>query len=72
MYKWTARVNVEIADLWVADGFDLTPERAEEIFTDAIDAVLTTAHGHERKVSVSITRAPDPKAIRKEQGYEAC
>lgn len=60
-YKWT--IEVEVAAAWVADGFDLTAERAHDIFTRA----LPYAYGHE--VACRVVAAPDAREIRREQGY---
>lgn len=60
-YKWT--VEFEVAASWVADGFDLTDERAH----DMISGDLTYAYGHELRAKV--IKAPAPPSIRKEQGH---
>lgn len=60
-FKWTA--EIEIADCWVMDGFNLTAERLHDILWRQ----LGYAHGHE--IAVRILQAPDPEEIRREQGY---
>jgi hypothetical protein len=60
-FKWT--VEIEVADTWVEDGFDLTEERLESI----LQHVLPYSYSHETKGKV--LKAPDSKTIRKLQGY---
>lgn len=60
-YKWV--VEIEVADTWVADGFDLDDDRAHKMLAEH----LPYAYGHELKARV--LKAPDPDAIAKEQGY---
>ena len=60
-YKWT--VVFEIDETWVADGFDLTDERAQDIIAHA----LPYAYGHE--LGAKVIDAPDPNDIRRAQGY---
>ena len=60
-YKWT--VEFQVAASWVADGFDLTNDRAKQM----IEESLPYAYGAESRARV--LSAPDAKAIRKEQGY---
>jgi hypothetical protein len=61
-FKWV--VEFEVDESWVADGFDLNDDRAHEM----IHRYVSYSYGHE--VSGKVLRAPDPKAIRKAQGYE--
>ncbi len=61
-FKWT--VEIEVAEAWVEDGFDLTEERLK----DMVEADLMYSYHNECKVK--ILEAPDPKEIRKVQGYE--
>ena len=60
--KWL--VELEVDETWIADGFDLTDERAK----DMLAKDLQYAHGTE--LSAKVIKAPDPKVIRKLQGYE--
>ncbi len=60
-YKWTIEVVVD--PIWVADGFDLTPERAQRMLRRELD------FAHEHEVTATVTEAPDPDAIAVEQGY---
>jgi hypothetical protein len=62
-YKWT--VTLEVAAEWVADGFDFEDD-------DAVAAMLLNgrlSHCRSDEVRGKIITRPDPKAIRKEQGY---
>lgn len=61
--RFVWHLEVEIAEVWVADGFDLTEERAHEIFCHE----LGWAQGHEIKCKV--LKAPDPADVREAQGY---
>lgn len=60
-YRWV--VEIEVDATWVADGFDLTDERAKEM----IQNELPWAYGHE--VDAKILKAPPAADIRKEQGW---
>lgn len=62
-FKWTVEFTVD--EIWVADGFDLTDDRAR----DMIASDLAWAQGSE--VAAKVLKAPDPAAIRKAQGYKA-
>jgi len=61
-YKWT--VEIEVDPIWVADGFNLTDERAHDMVAEA----LPWAQGHEFKARV--LQRPTPERILKEQGYD--
>ena len=61
-YKWT--VTFEIDETWVADGFEMTDERAHEIIWNA----LPYATGDE--LQAKVIKAPSQAAIKKAQGYE--
>lgn len=69
-YQWTAEVVIEVDDLWVADGFDITDERLSEMVSDGLYNDLCCAHsGVECAVSSArVTSAPDPAIISVEQG----
>ncbi len=60
-FKWV--VEFEVDECWITDGFDLDDERAFEM----LENDLTFAYPHELKARV--ISAPDPKDIRKAQGY---
>ena len=61
-FKWV--VEFEVAEAWVADGFDLTDERALSMLAND----LSWAHGSE--LGAKVIKAPDPNEIRVAQGYE--
>jgi hypothetical protein len=61
-FKWT--VEFEVAECWVADGFDLTDERAH----DMLSRDLGWASGHELKARV-VKYAPGAD-VAKAQGYQ--
>jgi len=60
-FKWT--VEISVAQLWVADGFDLTNRRAHDIMTSH----LGYAEGSEIKTRV--LEKPSDEAVAKAQGY---
>jgi len=62
-YKWT--VEIEVSEVWVADGFEVTAERLQEMLQEAI------GFSHENETRVRVVKAPTVNAIRKAQGYEA-
>lgn len=62
-YKWI--VTFEIDETWVADGFEMTDERAHEMIQNALPFATPD------EVGAKVTKAPMQTAIRKAQGYEA-
>ncbi len=62
-YKLT--VEIEIDPTWVADGFDLTEERLQ----DMVKSDLGFAYDEE--IRCKILKAPDAKSIAVEQGYKS-
>jgi hypothetical protein len=62
MLKWIVELSVD--ELWVADGFDLTDERAKEMLASD----LSYAYGHE--IEAKVIKAPAPNKIAKLQGYD--
>ena len=61
-FTWV--VEFEIDERWVADGFEMTDDRAQSI----IEKTLPYAYSHE--VSAKVLRKPSQKRIRKVQGYD--
>lgn len=61
MYEWTAKIKV--ADVWVADGFELTSERLHEMLMKEIGWCYPS------EVDAEVITFPDPQEIKKEQGY---
>lgn len=59
-FKWT--VEFEVAECWVADGFNLTDERAQDMIAND----LGWADGSE--ISARVVKAPEPERIAKVQG----
>lgn len=54
--KWT--VEFEVSPNWVADGFDLTDDRAQEMLAHD----LSYAYGHE--LGAKVIKSPKPELIR--------
>lgn len=59
-FKWT--VEIEVSETWVADGFNLTDNRANDI----VQRALPYATGSE--VSARVLKAPSPESIAIAQG----
>lgn len=62
MLTWT--LEVQVSENWVEDGFDFTPERCRKL----ADSLIDWAYSNE--VKVKVLTAPDPKEVRKLQGYQ--
>lgn len=62
-FKWVVEFSVD--PTWVADGFDLTRDRAQTM----LRADLNGAYSHE--ATARIISAPDPKRIATEQGFKS-
>lgn len=60
-FKWV--VEFEVTETWVADGFNITNQKAMGMIENA----LPFASGAE--FSAKVIKAPDAKLIRKIQGY---
>lgn len=63
-YYWTVRFGVH--PRWIADGFQLTDERALEMLSNTLDYAYV-----DRELAAKVVAAPDPAAIRAEQHGEA-
>ncbi len=61
-FKWT--IEIEIAECWVADGFNLTDEHAQ----DMIEQRLSCATSEE--VKARVVKAPTKAALATAQGEE--
>jgi hypothetical protein len=60
--KWT--VQFEIDECWVADGFNLTDERALDMLAHDLGWANVGM-----ELGAKVIKAPDPHLIRKLQGY---
>ena len=67
MRTWTLEVTISVADSWVADGFEATPNRIADTLTDAI---LPWAGGGEKEVTARAITSPSPAEIAKLQSGE--
>jgi hypothetical protein len=61
-YTWT--VQFTVSETWVEDGFNLTDEHA----LDMLAKTLSYAY-IDRELAAKVVQAPDPKDIRRAQGY---
>jgi len=68
-FKWT--VEIEVDATWVADGFDITEYvKGNDGGPDAlIDMGEVAKWFRTDEATVKVIAAPDPKDIRREQGY---
>jgi len=62
-YKWT--VEIEVAETWVEDGFDITDKN----ILDRLGNLLPYAYGHEFRGKV--IAAPSAEEVSKCQGYSS-
>ena len=62
IFKWV--VEFEVTEAWVADGFNLSEEKAKNMLANC----LPFAYGTE--LSAKIKKAPSEKSIRLMQGYK--
>ena len=68
MKKFVVKVEMQVADSWIADGFDLS-KKGLEILEELIAKRLPYAYGNEFKVKCSVISQPDKEIIKKLQGY---
>lgn len=68
MQKWTIKIEVEISDNWVADGFNLKDDSLD-IFKEAVENCLPYAYENEIRVKSKILKAPAKEKILELQGY---
>lgn len=61
-FKWT--VEFEVSAVWVADGFDLTDERALSMLANDL------RFAHTGELGAKVIKAPDVNKIRIAQGYD--
>jgi len=62
-YKWT--VEFEVDETWVADGFALDDERAQDMIRNDLRFATSS------EVKAKVIKSPPAEAIRKAQGYKA-
>lgn len=65
MPKLTWTVEIAVDETWIADGFDLTDKRAQDI----MERALPYARGDE--IACRVTSRPDDEAIATLQGYRS-
>lgn len=61
MKTWEIKLEIKIADSWVADGFNMS-EHLEDL-KDKIADLVPYAYNHEFQVKAIITKAPEQKEI---------
>jgi hypothetical protein len=61
MLKWT--IEIQVDELWVADGFDMDDEIAGDMLADLVP------YAHEHELKARVIKAPSRTKIRKIQGY---
>ena len=62
-FKWVVEFTVD--EIWVADGFDLTEDRAIDMLSETLP--FANIDG---ELSAKIIKAPDKNKILKTQGYK--
>jgi hypothetical protein len=60
-FKWV--VEFEVTSTWVEDGFNIDQDRARDMIANALPYACGT------EFTATVKKAPDPKLIRKTQGY---
>ena len=67
--KWTVEVTVEVAEMWVEDGYEFTPEEVVEILSQ--HSVLRYYDcNREMRVTATAKSIPPKATIRRVQGYK--
>jgi hypothetical protein len=66
-YTWKFEISLTTTKTWVEDGFDPDEEQIKEVLKENL---LTYSYDHEFTVTAKKIEAPDPKEIRKVQGYK--
>lgn len=62
-FKWT--VEIEVDEVWVADGFDLDDERMNDIMLEHLSYATSS------EVKCKVVKSPTVSSVRKAQGYTA-
>jgi hypothetical protein len=60
-FKWVVEFDVD--ESWVADGFDLTDERAKEMIERALP------YSYASETNAKVLKAPSQRSIMEKQGY---
>lgn len=60
-FKWV--VEIEVDEIWVGDGFEITAEAVQEALLEKVPAT------HD-EIVVKVLKRPDPVVIRQAQGYD--
>ncbi len=63
---WKLEVVIEVAEEWVADGYEPHAERVERELKQS----LPYAYGHELSVKAKVLTAPKKEVIQELQGYK--
>ena len=61
-FKWT--VEFEVVESWVADGFEMTDERAFQMLENDL------CHAYHSELSAKVIKFPDRMEVLKVQGYK--
>ncbi len=62
--RFVWRVEIEVAEVWVADGFDLSEERMHGIMCRALSSARMS------EIRCKVLKAPPVADVRKVQGYK--
>jgi hypothetical protein len=62
-FTWTVKITVD--ETWVADGFDLTKDRLEQMIGHDLSYACSTEY------SGKILKSPDDRFMAKAQGYKS-
>lgn len=61
-FKWT--VEIEVDEVWVADGFDLDNDRMNDIMLEHLSYATSS------EVKCKVVKSPSVASVRKAQGYD--
>lgn len=61
-FKWI--LEIEVDRTWVADGFNMTDQRAQDMLSEHL------SYAHQSEIGARVLSAPDPRDIRSAQGYQ--
>jgi hypothetical protein len=60
-FKWT--IEIEVDEVWIADGFDLTDDIANRMVLRELN------YADEHEVTAKVVKSPSVESVRKAQGY---